>query len=421
MKTAELAFTALNAAFQYSSRERMAPTDPSPDVADPARVAAVRALGLLDTPPEEVFDRMTRLAASIIGVPASFISLIDADRDFYKSHAGMPDPLATERELRGRTLCHYTLRSGAPLALDDVADMPEFRDVPTVKSLGVRAYLGVPLRTAGGHNIGSFCAIDVAPRHWSERDISVLTELAHSAMREVELRLALRARAAADRRKDAFVATLAHELRQPLAALMPALGLLEARISEASMQRARDVIARQAKQIQRLVNDLMDAASVAAGKIVLHREDTDLALLLVGAADSVRPLAAQRRQTLRVAAPDGPVWIAADGVRLHQVFSNLITNAIKYTQPDGEIDVTLMSTPESVTVTVRDNGRGISPEALPDIFELFMQEDVEPHAGLGIGLNVVRGLVNLHGGTVEARSGGSGRGSEFIVSLPRRV
>ena len=140
------------------------PGDPSSALTDPARLDAVHATGLLDTPSEEAFDRMTRLAAKIIGAPASFISLVDAYRDFYKSSVGLPEPLATDRQLAGRTLCHFGLQSERPLVLNDVMALPGFRDVPTVQSLGVRAYLGVPLRTAAGQAIGSFCAIDVQPR-----------------------------------------------------------------------------------------------------------------------------------------------------------------------------------------------------------------------------------------------------------------
>jgi signal transduction histidine kinase len=395
-----------------------APEDPSPRLKDPTRLQAVRSLGLLDTPPEEVFDRMTRLAATIMGVPASFISLVEEDRDFYKSQFGMPEPVASERQLAGRTFCHYTLHSDVPLALDDVIGLAVFEDVPTVRRFGIRSYLGVPLRTAEGHNIGSLCAIDVKPHHWSEQDVNVLSELAHSAMREIELRRALRDLRAADQRKDLFVATMAHELRQPLAALLPAIGLLCARASETSTKRATDVITRQVKQLQHLVDDLLDVAGIAARKIVLHRERSDLAQILRGAVDSLRPLAEQRAQALEIVSPVTPVWVDADSARLHQVFSNLITNAIKYTQTGGTIDVTLaVDTPSSI-VTVRDNGRGIAPEALPQIFDLFMQEGTNERAGLGIGLNLARGLVDLHGGTVEARSDGRDRGSAFTITLP---
>jgi len=372
---------------------------------------------VLDTPPEEVFDRMTRLAATIMGVPVSFISLVEDRRDFYKSQYGMPEPLASERQLGGRTFCHYTLHSDAPLALDDVIGLPVFADVPTVRSLGIRSYLGVPMRAADGHNVGSFCAIDVKPRHWSEQDVNILSELAHSAMREIELRRTLRELRAADLRKDVFVATLAHELRQPLAALLPAVGILDARTSATTMQAARDVIARQVKQLQHIVDDLIDAAGIVGNKIVLHRERADLAQLLRGAVDSLAPLAEQRRQSLAVVAPTSSVWVDADTARLHQVFSNLITNAIKYTPDGGSIEVTLKVQGRSSIVTVRDNGQGIAPEALPHIFDLFMQEGTAQRAGLGIGLNLARGLVHLHGGSVEAHSEGRDRGSAFTVTL----
>jgi len=395
-----------------------APKDPSSLQKDPRRLKAVRGLDLLDTPPEEVFDRMTRLAAMIMGVPASFISLVDETRDFYKSQFGMPEPLASERQLAGRTFCHYTLHSDAPLALDDVAGLPVFEDVPTVRRFGIRSYLGVPLRTAEGHNVGSFCAVDVKPHHWSDQDINVLSELAHSAMREIELRRALRDLKAADLRKDVFVATMAHELRQPLAAMLPAVGLLAARVSEPSIQRVTDVITRQVTQLQHVVDDLMDAAAIAGNKIVLRRERVDLAEILSGVADSLRPLADQRTQSLEVITARAPVWIDGDSARLHQVFSNLLTNAIKYTPAGGAIDVALAVKGRSAIVTIQDNGRGISPEALPQIFDLFMQEGAEERAGLGIGLNLARGLIQLHRGTVEARSEGRDRGSAFIVTLP---
>lgn len=158
---------------------------------NPQRLAALYSTGLLDTPPEESFDRLTRLAAKLTGAPVTFVSLVDAGRDFYKSTFGMGEPLCSTRELSGRTFCHYAMASGSALVLEDVTQLPVFRDVPTVKSLGVRAYAGIPLTTEHGEVLGSFCAVDFEPKQWSERDIEVLVELAHSAMREIRLRKAL--------------------------------------------------------------------------------------------------------------------------------------------------------------------------------------------------------------------------------------
>lgn len=161
-------------------------------LADPGRVAAVRDTGLLDTAPEESFDRLTRLAARLTGAPVTFVSLLDSSRDFYKSAFGLGEPLNTTRQLEGRSFCHHAMVSDGPLVLSDVTQLAGFCDVPTVRSLGVRAYAGIPLVTAQGQVLGSFCAVDFEPRQWTETDVEVLIELAHSAMREIQLRRAVR-------------------------------------------------------------------------------------------------------------------------------------------------------------------------------------------------------------------------------------
>ena len=155
------------------------------------RLEAVRRTELLDSPREEAFDRLTRLAAKLTAAPVTFISLVDESRDFYKSCYGFPEPLATKREMTGTTFCHYAIESPSPLVIEDTKADPVYRKVPTVESLGVRAYLGVPLVTTSGHAIGSFCAIDFKPRKWSSLDIEILQELAASTMREIDLREAM--------------------------------------------------------------------------------------------------------------------------------------------------------------------------------------------------------------------------------------
>jgi GAF domain-containing protein len=160
-------------------------------VADPERLAALHATGLMDSDVEEVFDRMSRLVVRLLDVPAAFLSLVDEKRDFYLSSTGFGEPLASTREMAGPTFCHFAILSTQPLVIPDTAGDPVYRDVPTVRSLGVAAYLGVPI-VIGSQPIGSFCAIDVKPHDWDEHDIEVLSELAASAQREIELRGALR-------------------------------------------------------------------------------------------------------------------------------------------------------------------------------------------------------------------------------------
>ena len=158
---------------------------------DPARLAAVRASGLLDSGSEEVFDRLSRLAVRVLGVPAAFISVVDSERDFYKSSCGFGEPLASAREWTGVTFCHQTIGASAPVVIGDTSSHPAYNRVPTVRSLEVAAYLGVPLRI-DGQAIGALCAIDVKPREWNDDDIEVLSELTAAAQREIELRAAVR-------------------------------------------------------------------------------------------------------------------------------------------------------------------------------------------------------------------------------------
>lgn len=183
-------------AYSFVGKIMGKPSQPPPSeaivrstIADPKRLAALRRIALLDTPREECFDRLTRLGAKLTEVPATFVSLVDLHRDFYKSAFGFGEPLASVRQLEGRTFCHYAIATEEPLVLDDVTKELVFRDVPTVQSLGVRAYVGIPLVTEDGQVIGSFCAIDFKPKHWTERDIDILSDLARSTMREIELRM----------------------------------------------------------------------------------------------------------------------------------------------------------------------------------------------------------------------------------------
>ena len=172
-------------------------------LSDPVRLEAVRATRMLDSPPEQEFDRLTRLAARLTGAPVTFISVVDEHRDFYKSCFGFPEPLASERQISGTTFCHFAIRTSEPLVISDTLADEGYRDVPTVKTLGVRAYLGVPLMTTNGEAIGSFCAIDFVPHAWTETDVEVLRELGASTLREIELRLAVDTALAAQKALDA--------------------------------------------------------------------------------------------------------------------------------------------------------------------------------------------------------------------------
>lgn len=226
----------------------------------------------------------------------------------------------------------------------------------------------------------------------------------------------------ADQRKDEFLATLAHELRNPLAPMVNAIAILETLgIQEGAARRAHEIIARQLGQLARLVDDLLDVSRITTGKLVVRKQTVELEGVVESAVDTVRPLLHTHEQTLAVSLPDAPVRVDADSVRLAQVLSNLLNNAAKYSGRGGKISLSAAATEKSVRIEIADNGAGMAPETLPRIFDMFSQGDssVErTQSGLGVGLALAKRLVELHAGTIEASSAGRNMGSVFIVTLP---
>ena len=219
-------------------------------------------------------------------------------------------------------------------------------------------------------------------------------------------------------RREAFVSTLAHELRQPLSALMAAVEVLRLAPGGDEATRATAIMKRQIGQMDRVVEDIMDAARWRRGKVTIRKQQLDVREVIKDAALDVQSAVVERRHQLVVATAPEPLWADADPQRLHQVLSNLLRNAVKYTDPGGRISLSADRSATTVDVRVSDTGCGIEADALPHIFDLFTQVRPAESKGLGIGLSVVREIVALHEGRVEARSDGPGRGSQFIVSLP---
>jgi signal transduction histidine kinase/ActR/RegA family two-component response regulator len=226
----------------------------------------------------------------------------------------------------------------------------------------------------------------------------------------------------ADQRKDLFLATLAHELRNPLAPIRAAVQLLAApQLPPHKVEWIRSVIQRQARHMALLLDDLLDVARVTQGKLVLKPERVSLAQVVEAAVETARPTIDEKHHELTVSLPSPTPMLDADSLRISQVLTNLLTNAAKYTNAGGSIQLVGKVENDLVCVTVQDNGIGIPAESLPRIFEMFSQVDVASErsgGGLGIGLSLVKGLVDLHGGTIEAYSEGLGLGSTFIVRLP---
>jgi signal transduction histidine kinase/CheY-like chemotaxis protein len=246
----------------------------------------------------------------------------------------------------------------------------------------------------------------------------------HSALLREREKLSVLADAlqSADRRKDEFLAMLAHELRNPLAPIKNSLVILKAKsLPDAQASWAREVVDRQVDHMSRLLDDLLDVSRITRNKLELRREHISLGEVIDIAVETSRPLIERAGHELSIELPPEPVFLHADPLRLAQVFANLLNNAAKYTARGGRIRIEARHDRETVVVSVQDNGIGITTSQLPHIFEMFMQSassEHQTHGGLGIGLSLVRGLVEMHGGSVAAHSAGAHCGSEFVVRLP---
>jgi signal transduction histidine kinase/CheY-like chemotaxis protein len=317
------------------------------------------------------------------------------------------------------SLAHNTTLRGI------LAEQPPWSDLPVLiltKRGADSAALNEVLRTFGNVTLLErpvraatlLSAVRTAIRS-RERQYQIRGHLANRARAEESLRIA-------DLRKDEFLATLGHELRNPLAPLLTGLELLKlAEIKDPTAAKVTAVMHRQISHLVRLVDDLLEISRITRGVIELHSEPLDLASIVRSAVDTSHPALDAARHELTVELPSESIVVTGDAVRLTQVFANLLTNAAKYTNAGGHIWLAVRKEGERAIISVRDDGIGIPPAQLASVFDMFTQVDRSSRrsqGGLGIGLTLVRSLVTLHGGRVEARSPGPGAGSEFIVDLP---
>jgi len=296
-----------------------------------------------------------------------------------------------------------------------------------------QAYFGAPrsrrmgngLELYGQHKNGQEFPVDVSLSLLASESGNLVTaavrDMTQQRRLESELRQRTRELEEADHHKDLFLLTLAHELRSPLAALVHVGPLLRLAGTNQTCLKAAAVVERQTAHMSRLIEDLVDISLVRSGKAVLHRQPTDLKAVVASAVELIRPIMVTRAQFFEQSLPREPVWIDGDETRLTQVVANLLTNAARYTPQAGRIGVALLTEGAVAVLRIHDNGIGLAANMLTRVFDLFTQvKDTSTAAGggLGIGLHLVRRLVEMHGGTVIAQSDGLGKGSEFIVRIP---
>lgn len=392
-------------------------------VGDPKRLAVIHRIGLLDSPPEETFDMMTRLAAKLVNAPASFLAIVDDHRDFYKSQCGLPPALATSRQLGGRTFCHYTLERSEPLIIEDTLADSLWRTVPTVKSLGVRAYIGVPVIIDGQH-VGSFCVIDMQPRQWSATEIDTVTEIGRSAGREVLLRDKVRdaeakaqSAAAFAKRNAELLVIVAHDLRTPLQVVGLTTALLKRMVDpKTAPQLSRLETA--ADAMTGIVDSLLENHAVGSRAVKLPVV-ISASQLLVDAAETVITVA--EHADIKIAIGQATVSrVEVDFAALLRVFANLLGNCVKYCPAGSTVLLTATDSGNDVIFRVADDGPGMVAADEAKAFDRGWQGEAKADGkqGAGLGLSIVRELVEKNGGQVTF-DGDAGKGTTVVVTLPR--
>lgn len=386
--------------------------------------------------PRSLPQKLVEVAVQLCQAGSAGISLLRNEGGkeifFWEALAGAYAPYVGGTTPRDFSPCGVTLDRGAPQLFFYPARLFEYfqaAEPPIVEGLIIPFY-------AGGRPLGTIWIVSHDEgRRFDAEDLRVMTSLAEFTGTALQVLSSLDAMTSAhaeleqarevlqesDRRKDEFLATLAHELRNPLAPVRNSLHILRVQEDRAVQDHALEVIDRQVQHLVRLVDDLLEVSRITRGKLELRKEPIELTPVLLSAVETSRPLIETAGHELTIRLPDQPILLEGDPVRLAQLLSNLLNNAAKYTESGGSISLSAVREGDEAVIQVQDSGIGIAPDMLPRVFEMFIQVDGSQrrsHGGLGIGLALVRTLVQMHGGRVEAHSPGPDQGSTFTVRLP---
>jgi PAS domain S-box-containing protein len=383
---------------------------------------------------EEGLEEVLTAAIELLGADKGHLQLLNGGHLEIVVQRGFTQQFLNFFTTVGRddiSCCARALRTSERLIIEDIeADAGSAPLLPVYREAGFRAVVSTPLLNSDGTVLGMVSTHFRHAHRPADQELRRLDlylrqacDFVQRSSLENRLRQNDEALRDADRRKNEFLALLAHELRNPLAPIRYALAAARRQRSAEQQRWAQDVVERQVTHMSRLLDDLLDISRITHGTLELKKVPTELATIIGNAIETARPLLDAKQHQLILDLPAQPVQFEADPLRLAQVFSNLLLNAAKYTGSSGRIELSAKRNAAELTVKVRDNGIGISPGMMPRLFTLFAQERPSQHgsapeSGLGVGLALVRGLVALHGGRVEAHSAGPGSGSEFTVRLP---
>lgn len=407
-------------------------------VEDAKRLAAVDRTALLDTPAEEPYDRIARLASRVMGAPIATVTLIDRDRQFYKACVGLPEPISSTRETSlDYSFCKHTVALGTPLVIPDTLLDERVAEIPSVTQFNVRAYAGVPLLVSG-QAVGTLCVMDLRPRSWSDEEIDTLIDLAASVMTEIQLRMTIgelevmsdlanvsRTDAErANRAKGEFLAMMSHDLRTPLNAIGGYCELLELGIHGPVNDGQTETLARiraAQKHMESLITEVLTFSQLEAGSDTLTLSLIPVESVLRDVQSLVRPQLDGKGLQFVYRGSDVEAFINVDEGKLKRILVNLLTNAIKFTPRNGQVSLTWRDERSRVVITVQDTGVGIAADRIDTIFEPFVQisgqKSINPD-GVGLGLAIGYRLTRAMGGSLTATSV-LGEGTSFELTLPQ--
>jgi signal transduction histidine kinase len=397
---------------------------PLPDVLSPsdtARLAALAKTGLLDSPPEERFDQLTRLASRLLGAPMALLSLVDARRSFFKSSAGFPEEARAAGQVPlSHSICRHVVRTKAPLLVGDARADAMLMDEGAVKDFGVVAYAGVPIVDGGGHALGAFCVIDMAPREWTERDLAIIGTLAACAAAEIgrteSVVVARDARERAEEDKLAALsrlcATVAHDFNNVLAGVAGYADLLQGDPSLDATARADVDEIIKATDRGRVLSSELTTAGRTAAPVRASVDVNDVVTTVAAAADAAAPEAGR----IAVVLGSGIPPVVADRAQLAEALHQLVENARWAVSEGGTVTIRTSAEEGGAIVAVEDTGIGMTAELQRQIFEPFLTTR-RTYGRRGLGLTTGRALVTRMGGRVKVESA-VGVGSVFRVTLP---
>lgn len=393
----------------------MNPEVSKPSPGEAARLDVLKKYHILDTPPDGSFDGITKLAAKLLKVPISIISLVDVDRIWFKSKYGVDIPEVP----RDPGLCASAILEEDFYLVEDARNDPRTMVNPLVAGeFGLQFYSAVPLRTKEGYNLGTLCVIDREPRKPTSEEIEILKSLAELVMNQIELRLEART---AIQHHHKILNTTAHDLKNPVA-IMPLLAdlIMENKENPAAIDDISKQIKDAGRRMANTINSLIDSAIEDSDSMQLRLKSVSLARLLKGVVDANLAPARKKGQELTLEIQE-KCKIYADPRKITEVVDNVISNAIKFSGANQKIAVSLKKAGPNAVITVKDNGPGLTRDDLKNLFRRFTSLSAEPTGGessTGLGLFIAKEIVQAHKGKIYAESEGKGKGASFTIEFP---